>query len=401
MLEFILDKHVIYVLMGMSAFVGVAAKAVAGRTLRKLLAAAESMGKSNHPLMRLVRAKFEHTCMISEKVENVGVFVDKYLYEYRVLGVRLHTWQRLQMAGAGLCLILGGVGAAVSYRIKGATEHTAMIGGTGAALALIVFLVHMLTDEEYRLDAVRNYMVDYLENIYQHRYEKNNRKEVRAEAETAERNAVRAEDADGVIMREAAERNAARAENADRGVMRESADRSAVRAENADRGAVGAEAEHGGQRVGAVGQAGGEYASAVYERRPGVDSGLVRTSAVGADMVRPENMNPVRRGAEAAGQDLSTESPEPDSLIWAMYKTEPLQVEDERKVKAPAPLKAAEKNVGKQKDKALAKQEKPGKMEASSKPEKTEKTQEAAERKVQDEAGRNQRIREILEEFMA
>ena len=53
------------------------------------------------------------------------------------------------MAGAGLCLILGGVGAIISYRIKGATEQTAMIGGTGVALALIVFLVHMLTDEEF------------------------------------------------------------------------------------------------------------------------------------------------------------------------------------------------------------------------------------------------------------
>ena len=181
MLELMLDRHVIYVLMGMSTFAGVVSKVVVGRTLRKLVAAAERMGKSNHPLMRLVRAKFEHTCMISEKVENVGVFVDKYLYEYRVGGVRLHAWRRLQMAGAGLCLILGGVGAIISYRIKGATEQTAMIGGTGVALALIVFLVHMLTDEEYRLEAVRNYMVDYLENIYQHRYEKTYKKAVLAE----------------------------------------------------------------------------------------------------------------------------------------------------------------------------------------------------------------------------
>ena len=186
MLELMLDRHVIYVLMGMSAFAGAVSKVVVGRTLRKLVAAAESMGKSNHPLMRLVRAKFEHTCMISEKVENVGVFVDKYLYEYRVGGVRLHAWRRLQMAGAGLCLILGGVGAIISYRIKGATEQTAMIGGTGVALALIVFLVHMLTDEEYRLEAVRNYMVDYLENIYQHRYEKTYKKEVLAEEARSE-----------------------------------------------------------------------------------------------------------------------------------------------------------------------------------------------------------------------
>ena len=52
MLELMLDRHVIYVLMGMSTFAGVVSKVVVGRTLRKLVAAAESMGKSNHPLMR-------------------------------------------------------------------------------------------------------------------------------------------------------------------------------------------------------------------------------------------------------------------------------------------------------------------------------------------------------------
>ena len=46
MLELMLDRHVIYVLMGMSAFAGVVSKVVVGRTLRKLVTAAQSMGKS-------------------------------------------------------------------------------------------------------------------------------------------------------------------------------------------------------------------------------------------------------------------------------------------------------------------------------------------------------------------
>ena len=66
-----------------------------------------------------------------------------------------------------------------------------------------------------------------------------------------------------------------------------------------------------------------------------------------------------------------------DSLLWAMYKTEPLQVEDDRKVKK------------------AAISQKTGKTE------KIEKTIESEETKAQDEANRNQRIREILEEFMA
>lgn len=333
MLELMLDRHVIYVLMGMSAFAGVVSKVVVGRTLRKLVAAAESMGKSNHPLMRLVRAKFEHTCMISEKVENVGVFVDKYLYEYRVGGVRLHAWRRLQMAGAGLCLILGGVGAIISYRIKGATEQTAMIGGTGVAMALIVFLVHMLTDEEYRLEAVRNYMVDYLENIYQHRYEKTYKKEVLAEEARSEEARI----AESARTQE----NAGMTKNTR---MPEEA------------------------RMG-------------ENTRMPENTGIVKNTRMPENAGRAEGDNLPGESVNQKKQEPKQEFPgSMDSLLWAMYKTEPLQVEDDRKVKK------------------TAISQKPGKTE---KIEKIEKTIESEETKAQDEANRNQRIREILEEFMA
>lgn len=342
MLELMLDRHVIYVLMGMSAFAGVVSKVVVGRTLRKLVAAAESMGKSNHPLMRLVRAKFEHTCMISEKVENVGVFVDKYLYEYRVGGVRLHAWRRLQMAGAGLCLILGGVGAIISYRIKGATEQTAMIGGTGVALALIVFLVHMLTDEEYRLEAVRNYMVDYLENIYQHRYEKTYKKEVLAEE---------ARSAEARI-----EESARTQENAGMTKNTRMPEEESI----------------------------GENTRMPEEERMGENTRMPENTGIVKNTRMPENARRAE-GDNLPGEPVNQKKQEPkqefpgsmDSLLWAMYKTEPLQVEDDRKVKK------------------TAISQKPGKTE------KIEKTIESEETKAQDEANRNQRIREILEEFMA
>lgn len=338
MLELMVDRHVIYVLMGMSTFAGVVSKVVVGRTLRKLVTAAESMGKSNHPLMRLVRAKFEHTCMISEKVENVGVFVDKYLYEYRVGGVRLHAWRRLQMAGAGLCLILGGVGAIISYRIKGATEQTAMIGGTGVALALIVFLVHMLTDEEYRLEAVRNYMVDYLENIYQHRYEKTYKKEVLAEEARLEDTRI----AESARTQE----NAGMTKNT----------------------------------------------RMPEEERMGENTRMPEEARIRENTRMPENAGTAEGDnlpGESVNQKKQKSKQEPkqepkqefpgsmDSLLWAMYKTEPLQVEDDRKVKKTAISQKTDKT------------------------EKIEKTIESEETKAQDEANRNQRIREILEEFMA
>ena len=90
MLKMIVEKQVLLIIAGVFMALGIGSKCVVDATLRKLVYGAGNMNKSTHPFIRLVRAKFEHACMISEKVENVGVFVDKYLYEYRVLGIRLH-----------------------------------------------------------------------------------------------------------------------------------------------------------------------------------------------------------------------------------------------------------------------------------------------------------------------
>ncbi len=179
MLEILLDKYVIYVLMGGAAVCGIISKLVVSITLKRLVKASGNMNKSTHPLMRLVRAKFEHACMISERVENVRVFVDKYLYEFRVAGIKLHSLRRMERASAGVCLVLGLLGAGLAYARKGMQDAVLQIGAAGAGLAILVFLIHLTTDENYRMDMIRNYMVDYLENICLHRYEKAYQKELK------------------------------------------------------------------------------------------------------------------------------------------------------------------------------------------------------------------------------
>lgn len=47
----------------------------------------------------------------------------------------------------------------------------------GSVQEFLCFLFHLTTDEKYKLQVARNYMVDYLENICLHRYEKASRKE--------------------------------------------------------------------------------------------------------------------------------------------------------------------------------------------------------------------------------
>lgn len=177
MLEMLLDKKLLFVLMGMLTGLGVADKCIVSMTMKRMIEAAGSMSKSNHPLMRLVRAKFEHACMISDTVENVGVFVDKYLYEYKVCGLRLHSLRRLEKMCSGLLIVTGLAGAGISCQVYGMGDEALRMGAAGCGLGILVWLFHLTTDENYCMEMAKNYMVDYLENVCLRKYEKMNQKE--------------------------------------------------------------------------------------------------------------------------------------------------------------------------------------------------------------------------------
>lgn len=177
MLEMLLDKKLLFVLMGMLTGLGVADKCIVSMTMKRMIEAAGSMSKSNHPLMRLVRAKFEHACMISDTVENVGVFVDKYLYEYKICGLRLHSLRRLEKMCSGLLIVTGLAGAGITCQVYGMGDEALRMGAVGCGLGILVWLFHLTTDENYCMEMAKNYMVDYLENVCLRKYEKMNQKE--------------------------------------------------------------------------------------------------------------------------------------------------------------------------------------------------------------------------------
>ncbi len=172
MLEMVLDRHMLVILMGGAVAVGVVSKILAGASLRRLVRAAGNMGKSSHPLIRLVKARFEHACMVSDRVQNVEVFVEKYIHEYRTAGLKLHTWRRLERAGVWLCLLFGLAGAGAWYGVYGMSDGVLQYAAGGAGAAVLVFLFQLTGDERYQLTVIRNYMVDHLENVCAHRYEK-------------------------------------------------------------------------------------------------------------------------------------------------------------------------------------------------------------------------------------
>lgn len=189
MLEKLVENQVLFYCAGVTIFLGIIIKGIVGISLKRLVRAASNMSKSNHSLMRLVRAKFEHACMVSDKVQNVTAFVDKYLYEYKVWGISLHFLRHMEKTMIWLCGIVSLWGGAMSYYIEKdvvAAEKYGMIGGGGI---LFLVLLQVTLTEQIKLDAARMYMVDFLENTYAHRYEKIEKPQVE-EKEEAPHNQV-------------------------------------------------------------------------------------------------------------------------------------------------------------------------------------------------------------------
>lgn len=172
MLKLMVERQIIVMALGVFAGAGILSKCLVNATLARLVRASGNMSKSTHPLMRLMRAKFEHACMVSETVENVEVFVDKYLYGYKVFGIRLHSIRRMEKASALMCIVTGLFGAFSTYSVYGMNDLVLQMGAIGAGLGILVYVFHLTTDEDYRMKMARNYMVDYLQNVCLRRYER-------------------------------------------------------------------------------------------------------------------------------------------------------------------------------------------------------------------------------------
>lgn len=183
MLETVVKQEIIFYVMGILMVLGIIAKLISHFTVRKMVKAAGEIQKSNHRLMKLVKAKFEHASMISDKVQNVEAFVDKYIYEYRVMGVRLEGWRTFPKKVLWLIGILGVFSIFESYRIGGASDLMLKYAQWTGIYVMFLLLLGFVAEEKSRLAAAKNYMVEYLENVCIHRYAKANLATVAEETE--------------------------------------------------------------------------------------------------------------------------------------------------------------------------------------------------------------------------
>ncbi len=190
MLSAWINYGVSFYVLGAAAVIAFVSKIISGMTMRRMVKEASEIQKSEHKLMRLMKAKFEHASMVSDRVLNVEVFAKKYMYEYKVLGMRVTFLRHLPKKMLWCSLLAGMLGVFGEYWLHGVSDLAIRYGAVTAVAMTVQLVILIMGNEKENFEAAKTYIVDYLENVCIRRYEKANRlleEEVRAREEEQRR----------------------------------------------------------------------------------------------------------------------------------------------------------------------------------------------------------------------
>ena len=93
-----------YVVAGIAAvcLVSMLVKCLIRHKYRAMLREVQDMGHSKHKLVKSMVMKFDACYKLKMGVPNVSLFVKKYLWHYRMMGLYMKTWENIN----GFCLVI-------------------------------------------------------------------------------------------------------------------------------------------------------------------------------------------------------------------------------------------------------------------------------------------------------
>lgn len=139
---------------------------------RRLLRQSEDMANSSHPLMKILRKKFDTCYELRLGVNNVDTFVDKYVYKHKILGIYMYTWENLCGQSFVFIILISVIFGtlAISYDCGKVVILSTLLSGIIACgfLALLDSICNFTVKRE----VLKVHIKDYLENICKPRLEK-------------------------------------------------------------------------------------------------------------------------------------------------------------------------------------------------------------------------------------
>lgn len=171
MVKELFDRQVfIYIMLGLCVF-GILLKAILDIVYKRLIRASDNMGTSKNKLTQMMKKKFETCYKLKIGVNNVDIFVDKYVYHHRFGGILLSTWENIGGQVLMLCLLTGSISAVLGLIYECGKQQILSTFSVGILTSGLLIFLEGIINIAGKKELIRLNMKDYLENFFKVRLE--------------------------------------------------------------------------------------------------------------------------------------------------------------------------------------------------------------------------------------
>lgn len=169
-LEFLETGNVLYLMLAVSAL-GILSKLLVNGRYRKLLRQSQNMGNAKDKYLKQWKMKFENTYRAGGGVDNISVYVEKNLGQYRFMGIRLSRLSRFNSLAAALVCLGGLTAAFMTYWYADTMKIVILYAASGLLMGGAMVLWEGICDTRGKKGRLLLYIRDYFENTLAGRLE--------------------------------------------------------------------------------------------------------------------------------------------------------------------------------------------------------------------------------------
>ena len=177
MIEKIYDSNVVLYIIFVVCGLSVVTRIALLLRYRSLINEASSPGNGKRTgysgrFIRRITDKFACEYEKSYIVNNVSIFVEKYMYEVKMLGIKSSAWESVEILAIILCLAAGTLGAFGAHYYREEQAVIIRYALEGLIAAGVIIISDALFDLTIRRNELHTIICDYLENYMKPRLER-------------------------------------------------------------------------------------------------------------------------------------------------------------------------------------------------------------------------------------
>lgn len=166
MLDNVFNNNVlIYIYMGISG-IGLIFRFILSIAYGRLHNSSLAMGDTDNKLLKHIKKKYETCFNLEMSVYNVDTFVDKSIYQYRLCGILLSTWEKISGQILTIELVSLPIISLWAYVLGCGQDLILYTLAVGALFVALLYLVDKNMNLLYKKNCIKINIIDYLDNYY-------------------------------------------------------------------------------------------------------------------------------------------------------------------------------------------------------------------------------------------